>query len=276
MLISILPFRILYIFSDFIYLIFYYIIGYRKNIVLNNLKIAFPNKSDDEIKVISKKFFHHFVDIFMEMLKTFTISKKEIAKHFYLTNLDEFVDFTERNPNFILMSSHYANYEWILSLNRHFDFPVFGAYKKLKNPYFDNFIKRSRGRFNTKLITTKEFIQLFKNNKENNISGLYGFLNDQSPKLKKSTYYTTFFGKSVPVYTGAEMLAKKYNYPMVYLRTEKIKRGYYRTTVHVLSENPVEIPDFQLTDLFMRNLEKQIVENPEYYFWTHKRFKHAK
>ncbi|MEN8187004.1 MAG: lipid A biosynthesis acyltransferase [Bacteroidota bacterium] len=276
LLVSILPFWALYLLSDFIYLILFYIVGYRKKVVLDNLKIAFPDKSDTELKQLRKKFYHHFVDIFMEMIKTFTISEKEILKRFFITNEQEFANFLEKHPSAIIVSSHYANYEWFLGQNIVIKTDTFGVYKKIKNKYFDNFVKRSRSKFSTILVPTKELFPLMEKNFANKRPGIYGFLNDQSPKMKKAHHSSTFFGVEVPVHTAAEMLAKKYNYPVLYFNTEKIKRGFYKTTMHVLSESPRELPDYKITDMFMQKLEIQIRKQPEYYFWTHKRFKHAK
>ncbi len=275
-LISILPFRVLYIVSDCIFLFLYYVIGYRKKVVMNNLKIAFPEKSEEDLKRIMKEFFRHFIDIFMEMIKTFSISNEEILKRFHLTNPEELDAFMARNKNILLMSSHYGNFEWLFSLNLRVDHNGFAAYKKVKNKYFNNYIVRSRSRFNTTLIPTKKLISELDKNDKKDIRSVYGMLIDQSPKKNKIYHWTTFFGKEVPVITGTEMLAKKYDYAVMYIETKKVKRGYYETKMEVLTENPRDIPDFDITDLFMQKLEAQIRKAPEYYFWSHKRFKFMK
>lgn len=275
-LISILPFRVLYLFSDFLYLLLYHVIGYRKKVVMGNLKIAFPEKSKEELTVIMKKFYSHFLDVFMEMFKTFSISNEEIHKRFKLTNPEELADFMGRHENILLMSSHYANFEWLFSLNLKVDHHGFAAYKKVNNKYFNNYIVRSRSRFNTTLIPTKEFITALGENDKKDQNNVYGMLIDQSPKLHKTYHWTNFFGVEVPVITGTEMLAKKYDYAVMYIETTKIKRGFYETKMEILSENPREVPDFEITDLFMKKLEAKIRKEPEYYFWTHKRFKYAR
>lgn len=276
-LISILPFRVLYFVSDLLFLILYYVLGYRKKVVMHNLKIAFPEKSQDELKVIMKKFYSHFLDIFMEMLKTFSISNEEILKRFKLTNQEDLDAFMGRHKNVLLMSSHYANFEWLFSLNLRVDtHHGFAAYKKVKNKFFNAYIVRSRSRFNTTLVPTKELIATLDDNDKNKLPSVYGMLVDQSPKLFKTYHWSTFFGKEVPVITGTEMLAKKYNYGVMYIETTKVKRGFYETKMEVLSENPREVPDFGITDLFMKKLEAKIRKEPEYYFWTHKRFKHMR
>ena len=274
--ISILPFRVLYFVSDIVFLLLYYVVGYRKKVVMNNLRIAFPEKSEKELKVIMKKFFSHFIDIFMEMIKTFSISNEEILKRFRLTNPEELEAFMGRNKNILLMSSHYGNFEWLFSLNLRVDHNGFAAYKKVKNKYFNNYIVRSRSRFNTTLIPTKQIIPELSKNDKKGISSVYGMLIDQSPKSNKAFHWTTFFGKEVPVITGTEMLAKKYDYAVMYIETTKVKRGFYETKMEILTENPREVPDFEITDLFMKKLEAHIRKEPAYYFWSHKRFKHMR
>ena len=272
-LISILPFRILYLISDLIFLLLYYVVGYRKKVVMQNLSIAFPEKSKEELTTIMKKFYRHFIDIFMEMIKTFSISNEEILKRFHLTNPEELDAFMRRNKNVFLMSSHYANFEWLFSLNLRVDHNGFAAYKLVKNKYLNDYIVRSRSRFNTKLISTKDLMSDLDKNHQKGINSIYGMLIDQSPKLNRAYHWTTFFGKEVPVITGTEMLAKKYDYAVMYIKTTKVKRGFYETKMEVLTESPREIPDFEITDLFMKKLEAHIRKAPEYYFWSHKRFK---
>lgn len=275
-LISILPFRVLYMVSDLIYLLLYYVIGYRKKVVMGNLMIAFPEKSKEELTVIMKKFYSHFLDIFMEMIKTFSISNEEILERFKLTNPEELDAFMGRHKNVLLMSSHYANFEWLFSLNLRVDHHGFAAYKKVKNKYFNNYIVRSRSRFNTTLIPTKELIAALGENDKKGIRSVYGMLVDQAPKPGKTYHWSNFFGVEVPVITGTEMLAKKYDYAVMYIETTKVKRGFYETKMEVLSENPRDVPDFGITDLFMKKLEAKIRKEPEYYFWTHKRFKYMR
>jgi KDO2-lipid IV(A) lauroyltransferase len=251
-------------------------VGYRKKVVLSNLRTAFPEKTETDLLIISKKFYRHFTDVFMEMLKTFSISDKEILKRFKLINPVELKEFMAKHDNVMLMSSHHANFEWLFSLNLLVDHHGFAAYKKLKNKYFNNFVIRSRGRFNTTLVDTKEFIATLDHNHRNKMACVYGMLTDQSPKLSKTFHWSTFFGVEVPVITGTEMLANKYDYPVIYIETSKVKRGYYQARMEVLSENPRAHEHFEITDRFMQKLEAQIRRQPEYYFWTHKRFKHMR
>lgn len=273
-IISRLPFRIVYLLSDILFFLIYYLIGYRKAVVSKNLSVAFPEKSKPEIRKIRKEFFKHFIDIFLEMIKTFNISKKEISKRFELTNPEEFIDFCSQNEKIIMMSSHYANFEWLMTLNHWVPTTCYGVYKKVNNKYLDRYIVESRSRFNAVLLPTKVILSKIENEKDNDENNIYAFLNDQSPKLRNARHWVKFCGVDVPVYTGAEMLAKKYNYPVAHFITKKVKRGHYQTRMEILTERPRELPDYEITDRFFHKLEESIRQAPAYYFWTHKRFKH--
>jgi len=273
-LLSILPFRVLYAISDGAYFIVYYLVGYRKKTVHFNLKTAFPDKSEAEIKKLSKKFYRHFTDIFIEMIKSFTISKKQITKRYTFKNIEVLRELENANRSAILLGAHYANWEWIFNLNLQVKFGGFAIYKKIKNKYFDKKVQETRGRYNTRLVPTKEIFEVMRHNKQQGVLSLYGFLGDQSPKPEKAYHWPHFLGVQVPAYTGVEMLAKKYDLPIVFFKTKKVKRGYYESHLKLLVEDPSEYPDYQITDLFLKEVEQQIKEAPAYYFWTHKRFKH--
>lgn len=273
-IVSILPFRILYFISDILYLLIYYVIGYRKKVVLNNLKLAFPEKSEKELLKIRKKFYHHFVDVFMEMLKTFTVSKEAIYKRYKFTNIEMLIQLNKDNKSLILMGPHYANWEWIMSLDSFVDYKGYAAFKKIKNKYFNNLIIKSRAKFGTNMIETSKIVSEMLYNKQNNIQAAYGLLSDQSPQIGKTFYWREFFGVKVPVHTGAEILAKKYDMNLVFIDTKKIKRGYYETSFSLISNDSTKAKNYELTDIFLDKVEQKVREKPEFYFWTHNRFKH--
>lgn len=273
-LISLLPLRILYVFSDFIFFFIYHIFGYRKKVVFDNLKLAFPEKSDSELKGIQKKFFHHFVDIFIEMIKSFTISEKEIIKRYRFSNIEVINDVEKKGKSIILMGSHYGNWEWVITLNKFISFEGFAAYTKINNKYFDKKIRETRERLGANFVETFKFVPFIESNKKNKVLSIYGLLSDQSPQLHKAKYFSKFMGVKVPIHTGAEFQGKKHDLAIVMIKTKKLKRGYYDTTFKVLAQNPNDFKDNEITDLFLRELENQIREKPEFYFWTHKRWKH--
>ena len=272
--ISILPFRIFYLFSDLIYVLVYYIIGYRKKVVYDNLKLVFPDKGEKELLTIRKKFYKHMCDMFLEMIKTMSMSEKEMRKRFQITNIP-YVQELEKRKNIMIMASHYASWEWGIILQRDIEATAFGVYKKIKNPYFDKLVRDIRAKYNSVLINTKETIPTVLSNHRKGVKALYGFVSDQSPKLNQSSYWVDFMNINVPAFTGAEMLSKKCDLAVCYFKIDKIKRGYYKATYVPLAENPKEFKNFEITDLFFKEVEKQLHTNPEYYLRTHKRWKHS-
>ena len=275
-IISILPFRIFYWFSDFIYLIVYHIIGYRKKTVKENLALALPHLNDKERLTIEKKSYHHLCDMFLEMIKTMTISSAEMNKRFVVTNIELVKEYENKGKSTVLLASHYASWEWLLSINQKTKFKGIGVYKKIANKYFDKLIRDIRSKYNAELVETKKAIPLMAENQKNGILSMYGLASDQSPKLNRAFHWDKFMGIEVPVHTGAEMLAKKYDLNVLFVKVKKVKRGFYEATFVPITDNPTSIPDFEITNTFLREVEKQILEAPEYYFWTHKRWKHRR
>ncbi len=275
-LISILPFRVLYAFSDIIFVLVYYVIGYRKKTVRNNLAIALPHLSAGERLRIEKKSYHHLCDMFLEMIKTMTISEKEMDKRFAFTNLDTLTNMEREGKSIAVMMAHYASYEWAISLNKYSSLTSYAIYKKITNKHFDKLVKDIRLKFKAVLITTRETIPTIENNHREKRLGLYGFASDQSPQLSKTHYWSTFMGIQTPVHTGAEMLVKRFDMNVIFLKVKKVKRGYYEATFETMFNRPSDVPDYQISDEFLRRVEKQILEAPEYYLWTHKRWKHKK
>lgn len=273
-LISILPFKLLYAFSDFVYIIIYRIIGYRKRTVKNNLKLVFPEKSAEEINTITKKFYHHLCDMFLEMIKTLTASKKVLSKHFVITNPEELKRLETLNKSIIMMYGHYASYEWSVVTENYISYKGMGIYKRIANKYFDRLVRHIRSKFNTELIDTKHAIAEVTNHEKQGVRTITAFISDQSPKLNKAHYWTDFMGITVPCFTGAEMVAKNLDMTVAYLKIEKVKRGYYQTEVVTLAENPRDYKNYDITEKFTRVLEQQIRNKPEFYLWTHKRWKH--
>jgi len=273
-LVSILPFPLLYLVSDVVYVLLYYIIGYRKKTVTDNLQLVFPEKSEKEISIIRKKFYHHLSDMFLEMTKTMTISESELKKRFKITNPEEFKRLESLNKSIILIFGHYASWEWSIVLQQYINFKGLAVYKKLANKHFDRLVKNIRSKFNTDLISTKETIITINDHESKGVKTITGFLSDQSPRLTKDVYWGEFMGIKTPCFTGAERLAKKLDLTTAYLKVTKVKRGFYEAEIMTLAENPIEYQDYQLTDMFLREVEKQIYQAPEYYFWTHKRWKH--
>ena len=271
---SILPTRVLYGFSNFLFFVIYYLFNYRKKVVRENLRLCFPKKSLHEIKSIEKKFFQHLCDMFVESIKSISISEAEIRKRYKFTNIEEVNKIEAANKSILLMCAHYGSWEWIFIIQRYVSTDGYAIYKKIENKYFDQLVRKIRAKYNTNLITNKETFTSMREHKKLGKKGIYGFLSDQSPKLKSAYHWKEFMNIKVPVHTGAEKLAKELDLAIVFFKTKKVKRGYYETTFKTVTLNPNEFENYQITDLFINYLENMIHEEPAYYLWTHKRWKH--
>ncbi|MDP2541354.1 lipid A biosynthesis acyltransferase [Tenacibaculum discolor] len=273
-ILSILPMRLLYIISDFFRFIVFGLVGYRKKVVVENLKMAFPDKSDKEIKKIARKFYKHFVDLIFESIKAFTISEKEVLKRYKYKNPELVNNLTKEGKSIILLGAHQANWEWSFSLPLVLDTQVFGAYTRLTNKYFEKAVKNSRTKFGIEGLKTSETIKGIHKNYLKKIQGAYILLSDQSPQVHKTHYWTEFFGIKVPIHTGAEILAKRYDFTVINYTVKKIKRGYFETEFELITDSPKDFENYQITDKYLEITERNIKEQPECYLWTHKRFKH--
>ena len=276
-IISILPFPVLYLLSDCVYFLVYRIFKYRKRVVRGNIALALPHLSEKERTDIEKKFYAHLCDLFLEMIKTLSISKKEIEKRYTFSNMEVYYELEKKEKSIALLCAHYASYEWAVSMNYHIHFKGYGVYKKLANPYFDTLVRKIRSKFKSNLIDSKETIPTMATNFRNKNYSLYGLVSDQSPKLSTTHHWQKFMGIEVPVHTGGEMLAKKYDMNVIFLKTKKLKRGYYEGSFEILcDENIKDIPNYEITSNFLKLVEQQIYDAPEFYLWTHKRWKHMR
>lgn len=273
-IISVLPFRLLYVISDGLFLLVYYIIGYRKSTVKDNLSLVFPEKSEKEILSIRKAFYHHLCDMILESIKSLTISERQMKKRMTFKNVEAILDLEKQNKSIVMMCGHYASWEWIFVLQTYINHKGYGVYKRLANKYFDALVKRIRAKYDSHLITTKETVPVLTAAKERGELTVNGFISDQSPKPNKAHHWNDFMGIKVPVHTGAEMLAKKLDMAVVFFSMKKLRRGYYEATFQTLAEDPNTFANYEITDLFNTLVEKQIKEAPQYYLWTHKRWKH--
>lgn len=273
-LISILPFRIFYMLSDAICFLVYRIIGYRKKVVRKNLELAFPDKKEEELDLIEARFYRHMVDLFMEMIKSMSISKKQLLKRMNYENLELIAKYEKEGRSIMLLTGHYASYEWLTSIGYFTKHKSYAIYAPLSNKYFDRLVKRIRSRHNAYLISRYHTVNTIKKHQKEGELALYGFANDQSPQPHKAHYWRPFMGVTVPVFTNAERLAKDMEMVVVYIQTEKIKRGHYRATFKLVTDAPRDYPDYKITDIYTEMLEAQIKKDPAYYLWTHNRFKH--
>ena len=272
--ISYLPFRLLYFISDIFYYFLYYIIRFRRKIVRKNLVLSKIALNKKDLIIIEKKFYRHLTDVFFEMFKFYSISPDEMKKRFYIENPELFYEFEKKNKSVMFMTSHYGGFEWFLSITYHVPQLPFAVYTPLSNKSLESLIKKFRLRHGSKLISRYEAGAYIKKQLKENKLFLYGMAADQSAQIRSITYWKEFLGIKVTVFTGSERIAKQHNIPVVFGKVVKISRGYYKVVVELISEFPNDYENYKITDIYLEKLEKQIREVPEYYYWTHNRFKH--
>ena len=275
-IISRLPFSLFYILSDGLCFIFYRVFGYRKKVVRSNLKLTFPNLSKNDYRDIERNFYGHLVDLFLEIIKSMSMEKYEMLERFHVKNIEVLTQFEKEGRSAFITCGHYASWEWMMSLGYHMSHSGYGIYRPIKNPYFDRLINQIRNRHDAFMIPQKIAADIIRDKEKKNERGVYGFASDQSPRLSSKSYWRTFMGIDVPVFTGAERLARELNIPVVFGKIRRVKRGYYELEFKIISNQSKDTPQNYITDIYTELLEQQIREEPSQYFWTHKRFKHAR
>lgn len=277
---ALLPFRIMYYISDFLFVILYYVGRYRRKLVRKNLCNAFPEKSKEEIVQVEKAFYRHFCDYFFETLKLLNISDSRMKKHFVFKNEELIQYFLNDKRSVILMLGHYGNWEWVTSITLWVkggeDVVIGQIYRPLKNKVFDRLFIKIRSRFHSvgfiKNSIYREIIKMRRDDKR----WLLGFISDQKPSPQNIHYWTNFMNRETPVLTGTEKIAKQTNAVVCYLDVKKVKRGFYEGKIKLITDNPSETPEFEITEKYIRSMEKSILRDPACYLWTHNRWKHKK
>ncbi len=279
-LLSLLPLRALYCISDIEYMMMYHIIRYRRKIVRNNLTSSFPDKNISEIKHIERGFYHWFSDYFFEAIKLLSISDKELRKRFKVYNSEEIEDCFQHGQNVATILGHYCNWEWLscvgieLSKNR-----IMGlVYHPLRNAAFDELYRRIRTHeVNGVVIPKKNILRYLVDYKNKGIMSIFGYISDQIPKWENIHLWIPFLNhKETPVFTGSERIMSKMNDAVFYVEMSRPKRGYYTATYKLITKDPNSYPENGIICEFFRMLEETINKEPQYYLWSHNRWKRTK
>ncbi|SEH88815.1 KDO2-lipid IV(A) lauroyltransferase [Epilithonimonas hominis] len=256
------------------FLLNYYVIGYRKDVVLENLRNAFPEKSDKEIKNISKLFFSNFCDYLAEMLKAFTISETESRVRMQHLNQQLFHDAKTEGKNIILLSGHVFNWEWFNALatiipqkNCH---PV---YRKINSTFWEQKIKMVRNRFNNKSLEANEVIKhIFRT--PNDGDSVYMFVADQTPHSSHVNYGLKFLNQKTPAFIGYDKLSTRMDMVFIYCEMKKVKRGYYQVNYHRIYPDGERFVEYEVVRKFHKLLENTIRKRPDNWLWSHRRWKY--
>jgi len=272
--VSLLPYSFLYGISDIFYFIMYRIIGYRKEVIFTNLRNSFPSKSKKEVKKIMSDFYRHLCDIIMESVKGFTISEKQLRKRLIIRNPEFSNYFANKGQSIIFVGGHYNNWEICAqAFAMYSNHKCIGIYKPLSNAFINNKIYTSRSKYGMHLISMKQTKKSFDDG--------YGpkaivFGSDQSPANPKKAHWLKFLNQETGVLFGVEKYAKEYNWPVVFVSISKVKRGFYEVEYSLITDKPMEQPHGKITEDFTKRLEQDIINQPQYWLWSHKRWKHKR
>jgi KDO2-lipid IV(A) lauroyltransferase len=272
---SFLPLSVLYLISDIlVYPVLYYS-GYRKKVVRTNLQNAFPEKTEKERRLIEKRFYRYLSDLFMETVKMFTISKKAITRRVrYAQESDILKEWFNESKSYVLTFGHYGNYEWVaITLDLGFSHKGTGPYHEMTNSYFNRLFLKSREKFGSILYPTYETTRRIIAYQGTPIN--VALANDQSAPPDKS-YWTTFLNQDTSFFVGTEKIAQRYNMPVLFMEISRVKRGYYEINYKIISEDPQSLKEGEIMEQHARLLEEQIRRKPEYWLWSHRRWKHKK
>jgi Kdo2-lipid IVA lauroyltransferase/acyltransferase len=271
-MVSRLPFSWLYGLSDILSAFLQYVIRYRLKVVTTNLKKSFPEKSEAEIKHITREFYTYLCDNFLESIKGYSLSTEKLMKRYYCVNPEVGNQFFAKGQNIIIALSHYANWEWGTQVaSSVYTHNVATFYKPMSNKYIDKYFQELRNRRSMEVLSAYEIHRIGRKNGE--IPKSYFMVSDQSPSSSKKAYWTTFLNQDTACIRGIESYAKLFNLPVIYLDVQKVKRGYYVVEMDMLCENPAQTKQGEITDLYMKKLESIIVRNPENWLWSHRRWK---
>lgn len=273
--ISKLPFAVLYLLSDFLYLIIYRIIGYRTKVVGQNIKNSFPTKTNKEIKAIEAKFYSHLCDLIVESIKAFTISKEEAQKRMKDRNIELVNELSRKGKQVVMVGGHYGNWElFAITIGIDLESNALALYTPLKNQFFNEKIRSSRSKYGLEMLAIQNIKDKIKEKEKELFTVIFGA--DQSPRKTQKAYWMKFLNQETGVQFGTEKFAKDYDAAVVFGNIYKIKRGYYEVQYDLVAENAAEEDYGEITKKHVRMLEAVIQKQPEYWLWSHKRWKHQR
>jgi len=271
---QLIPFRLVHLCASILAFLLQYLVKYRVAVVRQNLKNAFPSYTNAALKEIEKKFYLNFCDVLLENIKLNSISKSTVRKRMKFLNPEVFSDLAETGKGAMLIGAHYNNWEWMgLSLSTYLHEKMFSVYKPLNNTQSDRLMRSARARFGANIIPMLQFPKVVLKNK--NRGAVHLMIADQSPHRSKLDFFFTFLNQDTPVYLGAEKLMKAANLNLYFVEVHRVKRGFYEMKIVPLTEQNTNEKG-QATKMHLSHLEKMIINQPESWLWSHRRWKHSR
>jgi KDO2-lipid IV(A) lauroyltransferase len=251
-------------------------VRYRRKVVSENLRNSFPEKTEKERRIISRKFYRFLCDVAIETVKVSNMDTPQLRRRIKYSNPEIFDELYRKGKQIFIVTGHYGNWEWLATLENTVPYHHATLYKALENKVFDKFLYDMRTKYGTDAITTDDALMAINQYRfEKRLTALC-FLSDQSPPRNAIHYWTTFLNQETPVYTGVETLAKRNKAAVVYYEIRRVKRGYYEVDVTLIAENAAETFNMGITNQHVRLLEETICRNPQYWLWSHRRWKHKR
>ena len=278
---SLLPLWLHYVFSDIMFVLITYVLRYRHRVVLKNLRNAYPDKSEQEIKRLQRQFYRHFCDVLVEMVKSMTISRKTLMRRMTFTGCEQVSEIMNSGQSIALMLGHYGNWEWVTSLvlwlppiTRPHEFGQ--IYHPLENEVIDRLMLKVRSRCGATCVSTRDTLRWILTNKRNDTVTILGYINDQVPTWHNIHHWLTFLNQETPVFTGVERIVHSQNQAVVYLDVKRVGRGRYECEFQVITRDPSTLGEFELTDIYFQRMEQTINRAPQYWLWSHNRWKRTR
>lgn len=271
-----LPKRGIYALSDFLYFIGFYLIRYRRKVVFENLKNAFPDKSEKEVKSISRRFFHHLSDVMVENIASLYMKPDKIKKFVTFKNIEVLTYLYQKNKNITALIGHYGNWEFLTTIPPYTSYTILSVYKPLRNKFFDRRTYQMRERQQAVPVPMKKVYKVIVEYEQKKQPYVLGMVADQSPPKREINYWTTFLNQDTAFFTGSEKIAKRFNHAVIFTAVHKVERGHYEVELIKLFENAKDVEENEITEKYARTLEQIIREKPEYWLWSHRRWKHKK
>jgi KDO2-lipid IV(A) lauroyltransferase len=268
---SMLPLRLLYIFSDGIYFLLYHVIGYRKEVVRKNLQLAFPEKTSEERKRIEKQFYKNFIDNFIETLKLLSGGEKFAVKHFQADGsliAEEYA----KGKKLQFHLGHNFNWEMgNIAMSSYIPYKMIGVYLPVKNEVFEKLMMKIRTASGNAVLPATNMKNAMMPYRNTNY--MLALIADQVPGDPSKAYWMNFFGRPTPFIRGPERGAAAGNLSVIFGYVHKIKRGYYKLEYELCTSDAASLPKGEITRKYVRFLENVIRQHPAMWLWSHRRWK---
>ena len=267
-----LPLPVLYALAYPVYLIGYYFVEKKRNVIFSNLKSAFPDKSDQQLNDLAKLNFKRLVYVMLESIKTGSLSEQQIRQRVSLKNPELIEQFAANGQSVLMLAAHHCNWEWLLAgCSLQLSCPIDVVYKPLHDQVVDEHMKKSRSRFNAKPIPNKNaLIEIMQRRKE--VRG-FAMVADQSPMRKEEKYWTHFLNQDSSFAVGAQKIAQLTKYPVIFVGIRRLDLGHYEVYFEELGQPPYKKEGYGVTEKYARALETMILDNPEDWMWSNRKWK---